>query len=63
VHSLDVADVATFDAIFMAALCNRAGHYVFALWFLSSISFFYLSFPHIISAVADWLSAILPHMV
>jgi len=26
----------------MAALCNRAGHYIFALWFLSSI--FYLSF-------------------
>ena len=25
----------------MAALCNRAGHYIFALWFLSSI--FYLS--------------------
>ena len=21
--------------IFMAALCNRAGHYIFALWFLS----------------------------
>ena len=27
--------------LFMAALCNRAGHYIFALWFLSSI--FYLS--------------------
>ena len=26
--------------IFMAALCNRAGHYIFALWFLS----IYLSF-------------------
>jgi len=26
----------------MAALCNRAGHYIFALWFLSI--FFYLSF-------------------
>ena len=23
--------------IIMAALCNRAGHYIFALWFLSSI--------------------------
>jgi len=21
----------------MVALCNRAGHYIFALWFLSSI--------------------------
>jgi len=28
--------------IIMAALCNRAGHYIFALWFLSI--FFYLSF-------------------
>jgi len=27
--------------LFMAALWNRAGHYVFALWFPS---FFYLSF-------------------
>jgi len=30
----------------MAALCNRAGHYIFALWFLSSffLSFFLLLF-------------------
>jgi len=28
-------------AVFMAALWNRAGHYIFALWFLS---FFFLSF-------------------
>ena len=28
--------------VVMAALCNRAGHYIFALWFLSSI-FFYSS--------------------
>jgi len=27
----------------MAALCNGAGHYIFALWFLSSV-FFSLSF-------------------
>jgi len=26
--------------IFMVALCNRADHYIFALWFLSSIFFF-----------------------
>jgi len=26
--------------IIMAALCNRAGHYIFALWFLSSIYLF-----------------------
>jgi len=27
----------------MAALCNRADHYIFALWFLSSIFFFFLA--------------------
>jgi len=42
----------------MTALCNRAGHYIFILWFLLS-SFF----PHLISAVADWMSTILPHMM
>jgi len=25
-----------YNIYFMAALCNRAGHYIFALWFLSS---------------------------
>jgi len=45
-------------SVVMAALCNRTGHYIFALWFLLS-SFF----PRLISAVADWMSAILPHMV
>jgi len=44
--------------VVMAALWNRAGHYIFALWFLSS-SFF----PRLISAVRDWMSTILPHMV
>jgi len=37
---------------------NRADHYIFILWFLL-LSFF----PHLISAVTDWMSAILPHMV
>jgi len=47
---------------FMAALHGRCGHYVFAVWFLSSI--FYLSFfPCLITAVAEWMSAILRHMV
>jgi len=31
---------------FMAALCNRAGHYIFALILLSSI-FFFLSSPNL----------------
>ena len=30
-------------ALIMVALCNRADHYIFALWFLS-IFFFHLSF-------------------
>jgi len=43
----------------MAALWNRAGHYIFALF----LSFFYLSFfARLISAAADLLSTILPHM-
>jgi len=46
----------------MVALCNRADHYIFALWFLLS---FYLSsfFPRLISAAVDWMSTILRHMV
>jgi len=42
----------------MVALCNRADHYIFALWFLS-IHFF----PCLISAAADRMSTTLPHMV
>ena len=42
----------------VAALCNRAGHYIFALWFLSI--FFCLSFfSGLISAAAGWMSTIL----
>ena len=43
--------------ILMVALWNRADHYIFILWFLLSI------FPRLISAVADWMSTILLHMV
>jgi len=43
----------------MVALSNRTDHYIFALWFIS----FFFFFPRIISAVADWMSTILPHMV
>jgi len=45
----------------MAALCNR-GHYIFALWFLSSSFFFFFS-PRLISAAADCMSTILRHVV
>ena len=48
-----------FLAFFMAALRSKCGHYIFALWFLSS--FFHL-FPRLISAAADWMSTILPHI-
>ena len=52
--------------IIMVALCNRADHYILSCGF-----FFYLSiylslssfFPRLMSAVADWMSAILPHSV
>jgi len=44
----------------LAALRSRCGHYIFALWLLSSVFFF---IPRLISAVADWMSTILLHMV
>ena len=44
----------------MVILHSRCGHYIFALWFLSSSSSF---FPRLILAIADWMSTILPHMV
>ena len=53
----------------MVALWNRADHYIFILSFvLSSSSSSYSSssssfFPRLISSAADWMSAILPHMV
>jgi len=51
---------------FMAALWNTAGHYIFVLWFLLLSSIFYLLssfFPRLFSAVADWMSTTLSHMV
>jgi len=42
--------------VIMAAICNRAGHYIFPCDF-------FLLFPRLISAATDWMSAILPHMV
>jgi len=42
--------------LFMAALCSRCGHHIFAVCFLF--------FPRLISAaVADWMSTILRHMM
>ena len=52
-------EVTSCLSLIMAALLNRAGHYIFAMWFLS----IYLSFfPHLISAAADWMSTIFSHM-
>ena len=45
--------------LIMVALCNRADHYIFMLWFVLLLLFF----PRLISDAADWMSAILPHMV
>ena len=50
----------SISLIFMAALRSRCGHCIFVLWFLLSSSFF---FPRLISAVGDWMSTILLHMV
>jgi len=47
------------SSFFMVTLWNRADHYIFAL----VSSFFFLFFRRLISAVADWMSTILLHMV
>jgi len=46
--------------IIMVTLWNRADHYIFILWFLS---IFFLFFPRLIRAAAQWMSTILRHMV
>ena len=46
-----------YSHLVMVALCNRADHYIFALWFL--LLLFFLAF----SAAVDWMSTILRHMV
>ena len=51
--------VVSLTVFFMAALCNRAGH----IYFHSVVSSSSSIFPRQISAVGDWMSTILPHMV
>jgi len=53
-----VAHLSYCRALIMVALCNRADHYIFILFLLSS-SFF----PRLISAFGDWMFTILWHMV
>ena len=47
------------NQLIMVALCNRADHYILPCGFYL-LSFF---FPRLISAVGDWMSTVLPHMV
>jgi len=49
------------NLVIMAALWNRAGHYIFMLWFLSCMNLSF--FPRLISAAAHWMSTVLRHMV
>jgi len=51
--------------LLMVAQCNRADHIYFhpVVCSSSSSSFFLSFFPCLTSAVGDWMSAILPHMV
>ena len=51
--------------LFMVALCNRADHIYFhpVSFFFFFFFFFLLFFPRLISAVGDWMSTILRHMV
>jgi len=44
----------------MVALWNRETIYIFMLWFVLVLLLF---FRRLISSAADWMSAILPHMV
>jgi len=50
-------------SLIMVALWNRETIYIFMLWFVLLSSFFLFFIPRLISAAADWMSAILPHMV
>jgi len=64
-HTQDIRNAVQFGFVIIAALCNRAGHYIFVLWFLLSffLPSFLFFFPRLISAVADWMSTILSHMM
>jgi len=60
IYCMSFALHTSLQCVFLAAMWNRAGHYIFALWlYLSSSSFL----PRLISAIADWMYAILAHMV
>ena len=48
-----------FCCAWVCSLWPPIGHYILQLWFLSSFFFF----PRLFSAVGDWMSTILPHMM
>ena len=48
--------------LIMAAPCNRTGHYIFALWFLSFFFFYLFSSPNLSGRRLD-VYHILPHIV
>ena len=52
--------LATVSVLITAVLRSRCGPYIFVLFLSSS---FFSFFPRLISAVADWMSTILPYMV
>jgi len=56
INTIPIGGFQFSGALIMVALWKRADYYIFILWFL--LSFF---FPRLISAVGDWMSAILPH--
>jgi len=62
-HVSNTSHLSSLYALVMAALWNRAGHYIFMLWFLSSIFYLLFSSPNLSAAVGDWTSTILRHMV
>jgi len=63
VNSMQIVAVKERFYVFMAALRSRCGHYIFILWFFSIFLLLLLCYPRLISAVGDWMSTILPHMV
>jgi len=60
-RKVDQNQMAHYSFLFMVALCNRADHIYFHPVSSSSSSSFF--FPRLISAVGDWMSTILRHMV
>jgi len=61
-HILSVCFTVDQFNVIMAALCNR-GAIIFLPCDFYLSSFFFFFFPRLISAVGDWMSTILLHMV